>query len=201
MFSQASFTRCLRPLAAKSHYAWLLLQPINTDWLDISHVPFYWFQSLNYRKKGWNIKVIKLGFSGALKMANEERELSVSAQCKLGGWDSLRLNSNNQLNQLRDLTRRHFILPHFHPLQLGLKGVREEGKKEGGGGAGQRGVLLLSHIQCFCVYHRHEKQINNPGFFSPYRISMLLRRCGRYTGNETIYRHGWVSSNLRRRCK
>ena len=29
--------------------------------------------------------MIKLGFSGALKMANEERELSVSAQCKLGG--------------------------------------------------------------------------------------------------------------------
>ena len=33
--------------------------------------------------------MIKLGFSGALKMANEERELSVSAQCKLGGRDSL----------------------------------------------------------------------------------------------------------------
>ena len=46
---------------------------------------------INCRKKGGNIKVIKLGFSGALKMANEERELSVSAQCKLGGWDSLRL--------------------------------------------------------------------------------------------------------------
>ena len=96
----------------------------------------------------------------------------------------LRLNSNNQL---RDFTRRHFILPHFHPLQSGLKGVREEGKKEGGGGgggAGQRGVLLLSHMQCFCVYRRHEKKINNPGFFSPDRISMLLRRCGRYTGND-----------------
>ena len=36
-----------------------------------------------------HIKMIKLGFSGAMKMANEERELSVSAQCKLGGWDSL----------------------------------------------------------------------------------------------------------------
>ena len=45
----------------------------------------------------------------------------------------------------------------------------------GGGGAGQRGVLLLSHMQCFCVYRRHEKKINNP---------MLLRRCGRYTGND-----------------
>ena len=40
---------------------------------------------INCRKKGGNIKVIKLGFSGALEMANEERELSVSAQCKLGG--------------------------------------------------------------------------------------------------------------------
>ena len=38
----------------------------------------------SFTKRG-NIKVIKLGFSGALKMANEERELSVSAQCKLGG--------------------------------------------------------------------------------------------------------------------
>ena len=28
-----------------------------------------------------------------LKMANEERELSVSAQCKLGGWDSLSSNA------------------------------------------------------------------------------------------------------------
>ena len=32
----------------------------------------------------------KLGFSGALKVANEEHELSVSVQCKLGGWDSLK---------------------------------------------------------------------------------------------------------------
>ena len=40
---------------------------------------------INCRKKGENIKVIKLGFSGALKVANEECELSVSAQCKLGG--------------------------------------------------------------------------------------------------------------------
>ena len=40
---------------------------------------------INCRKKGGDIKVIKLGFSGALKMVNEERELSLSAQCKLGG--------------------------------------------------------------------------------------------------------------------
>ena len=39
---------------------------------------------INCRKKGGNIKVITLGFSGALKVASEERELSVSAQCKLG---------------------------------------------------------------------------------------------------------------------
>ena len=32
-----------------------------------------------------HIKVIKLGFSGAMKMANEECELSVSGQYKLGG--------------------------------------------------------------------------------------------------------------------
>ena len=102
---------CLRPFLERQFFTWLLLQPIIIDWLDISHVPFYWFQSF------------------------------------------LRLNSNNQL---RDLTRRHFILPHFHPLRSGLKGVREEGKKSGGGGggAGQRGVLLLSfvtHAMLLCL--------------------------------------------------
>ena len=141
MFSPASFTRCLRPLVAKSHYGSCCSLLSLIDLTYPTCLSFYWFQSF------------------------------------------LRLNSNNQL---RDFTRRHFILPHFHPLQSGLKGVREEGKKEGGGGggAGQRGVLLLSHMQCFCVYRRHEKKINNPGFFSPDRISMLLRRCGRYTGND-----------------
>ena len=36
---------------------------------------------INCRKKGGNIKVIKLGFSGALKMANKERERAMQT-----GW-------------------------------------------------------------------------------------------------------------------
>ena len=44
------------------------------------------------------------------------------------------------------------------------------------------------HISSKSVYSEirpgHEKKINNLGFFSPDRISMLLRRCGRYTGND-----------------
>ena len=88
MFSQASFTRCLRPLVAKSHYGSCCSLLSLIDLTYPTCLSFYWFQSF------------------------------------------LRLNSNNQL---RDFTRRHFILPHFHPLQSGLKEVREEGKKEGGG--------------------------------------------------------------------
>lgn len=71
LFSQASFTRCLRPLAAKSHYGSCcsLLSLI-----DLTSVP------------------------RAFLLVSE----------------ILKINSNNQI---LDLTRRHFILPHFHPLQ------------------------------------------------------------------------------------
>ena len=47
-------------------------------------------------------------------MANEERELSVSAQCKLGGWDSLRGISSKYVsstggNDYSDFQNSHYI--------------------------------------------------------------------------------------------
>ena len=68
----------------------------------------------------------------------------------------------------RGLDPASLHLAPFPSSPVGPQRGKGGGEKGGGGGvAGQRGVLLLSHMQCFCVYRRHEKKINNPGFFSP----------------------------------